>query len=426
VVVGGQTRHARRALRASSRPVDPRRLSARADSGVRARWPHQLARPLCGGLGEPCPDRGVWICGNNRFGCADLFFNQDDLPNGIDTLNDAVSLRSRPSCLEPQNQLLGLSQHSTSLCAGIDQISLPPPPLVACLCSITLLRKPEKPADSLSPVLKVPREMATLTTLKITSFQDFIDKVDRDAPCALNSLWFRGVGKAAYKLSASIHRHSDIKSIEALFGMENRLLTRYKERSVPYLTSQARDSWELLFLMQHYSVPTRLLDWTENPLIALFFALSSAKRNAAGNYDDDAAIWVLSPAKWNQTVFRHQSYLGGALSPYDTMVNQSYAIGSDHRYINELPAAILGIHNSPRIVAQRGSFTLFGKSLKPMDEAFVDHGFPDDALTKLVVPAAMIKSLLDKLVWMGISDSVIYPDLEGLAKETKRQFGYEA
>lgn len=267
--------------------------------------------------------------------------------------------------------------------------------------------------------------MATLTTVTITSFQDFIDKVDRGTPGALTSLWFRGTGKASYRLSPSIHRHSDVTSIEALFSMESRLLTRYKERSVPYLTSQVRDSWELLFLMQHYSVPTRLLDWTENPLIALFFALSSAKRNAAGNYDEDAAVWTLSPAKWNQTVFRHQSYLGGALSPSDTMVNQSYAIGSDPRYINELPVAILGIHNSPRIVAQRGSFSLFGKSLSPMEATFTAHDFPDDALAKLVVPAALIQPLLEKLVWMGISDSVVYPDLEGLAKETKRQFGYE-
>jgi len=267
--------------------------------------------------------------------------------------------------------------------------------------------------------------MVKLTTINITSFQDFIEEVDKGTPGALTSLWFRGVGSANYQLSPSIHRHSNVTNIETLFSMENRLLTRYKERSVPYLASQVRDSWELLFLMQHYSVPTRLLDWTENPLIALFFALSSAKRNPDGGYDDDAAVWVLSPAKWNQTVFRHQSYLGGALSPSDTMVNQSYAIGSDPRYINEHPVAILGIHNSPRIVAQRGSFTLFGKSLTPMEETFVSHEFPDDALMKLVVPAAIIKVLLHKLVWMGISDSVIYPDLEGLAKETKRQFGYE-
>ena len=269
--------------------------------------------------------------------------------------------------------------------------------------------------------------METLITTGITSFQDYIDQVDTATPGALTSLWFRGVGNATYKLAPSIHRHADVTNIDNLFDMENKLLTRYKERSVPYLASQVRDQWELLFLMQHYSVPTRLLDWTENPLIALFFALSSAKRNATGVYDKDAAVWLLSAAKWNQTDFSHQSYKGGALSPSDTMVNHSYAIGSDPRYINELPVAILGIHNSPRIVAQRGCFTLFGKSLLPMEEIFSapNTNFPKETLRKIIIPASLIGILLEKLVWMGISDSVIYPDLEGLAKETKRQFGYE-
>lgn len=107
------------------------------------------------------------------------------------------------------------------------------------------------------------------------------------------------------------------------------------------------------------------------------------------------------------------------------MVNHSYAIETDARLINEMPVAILGIHNSPRIVAQRGSFTLFGKSLSPMEDIYTSHDFPVDTLSKIIIPATSIGALIDKLVWMGISDSVIYPDLEGLAKETKRQFGYE-
>lgn len=267
--------------------------------------------------------------------------------------------------------------------------------------------------------------MPTLTTTSINSFQDFVAKVDQVAPGALTSLWFRGVGNASYQLTPSIHRHAQVTTTDSLFEMENKLLTRYKERSVPYLSSQFRDNWELLFLMQHYSVPTRLLDWTENPLIALFFALSSAKKDSTGKFVNDAAVWTLSAAKWNQTVFLHQSYSGAALSPSDTMVNQSYAIGSDARLINEMPVAILGIHNSPRIVAQRGSFTLFGKSLSPMEDIYANHIFPKDTLSKILIPAALIGELLAKLVWMGISDSVIYPDLEGLAKETKRQFGYE-
>ncbi len=92
--------------------------------------------------------------------------------------------------------------------------------------------------------------------------------------------------------------------------------------------------------------------------------------------------------------------------------------------MHENPVAILGIHNSPRIVAQRGSFCLFGKSLTPMEEIYENGTFEQDTLKKIEIPSSEIQNLLDKLVWMGITDSVVYPDLDGLAKETKRQYGF--
>lgn len=265
--------------------------------------------------------------------------------------------------------------------------------------------------------------MPQLTEVRIDSFQAYLDNVDQGQNADSNSLWFRGVGSAAYSLSPSLHRHAAITDTATLFAYEDRLLTRFKERSIPYLQHRIEDEWELLFLMQHYGMPTRLLDWTENPFIALFFALSSARRSDGGNYEQDAAVWIMSPSKWNQTIFGHQSYTGSALSPADRMI-LGYKPGSDSKYINDDPAAILGVHNSPRIVAQRGSFCLFGKSLQPMEQIFAAKNFPDDTLKKLIIPAAMIEPLLQKLVWMGISDSVVYPDLEGLAKETKRLLGF--
>lgn len=264
--------------------------------------------------------------------------------------------------------------------------------------------------------------MTHLVVTEIRSLQHFIEVVDREQVGEEASLWFRGVGSAEYTLSPSLHRHPDIQDSSALFAFEERLVTRFKERSVPYLPQRVDDVWELLFLMQHYGMPTRLLDWTENPLIALFFALSSAVPKA-GIYEQDAAVWLLSPTQWNRTIFRHNGFSGAAMSPTDTMIS-SYRPGTDQRYVNDNPVAILGIHNSPRIVAQRGSFCLFGKSLSPMEEIFRVLDFPDNSIEKLVIPAALIGGLLKKLIWMGISDSVIYPDLEGLAKETKRLMGF--
>lgn len=267
------------------------------------------------------------------------------------------------------------------------------------------------------------RTLPILTVINVQSFQDFLEHVDQGQNNTESSLWFRGAGKATYKLAPSLHRHAKIVDSSSLIEYEKKLLTRFKERSVPYLKQRVDDKWELLFLMQHYSLPTRLLDWTENPFISLFFALSSASMNENGEYVDDAAVWIMSPSKWNQCVFNSISYKGGAMSPSESMVS-GYSPDNELQYMNENPVAILGIHNSPRIVAQRGSFCLFGKSLTPMEDIYTQGTFDQDTLKKLVIPSAIIKDLLDKLIWMGITDSVIYPDLEGLAKETKRIFGF--
>jgi hypothetical protein len=259
----------------------------------------------------------------------------------------------------------------------------------------------------------------------IESFQDFFSLVATGQNGDMNSFWFRGQGKSSYGLKPSLHRHESIIDQISLFNMEKNLLNRFKERSIPYLKNQVSDNWEFLFLMQHHGMPTRLLDWTENPLIALFFALSTSPTNEFGEYYEDAAVWVLSPSKWNSAVFKNQSYDGGALSTSDLFVNNGYSLDTEIRLLNEYPVAILGIHNSPRIVAQRGSFCLFGKSLHTMDKIFEDPTFPNDCLKKIIIPFNLIDSILKNLLWMGITDAVIYPDLDGLSKETKRQFGYK-
>lgn len=92
---------------------------------------------------------------------------------------------------------------------------------------------------------------------------------------------------------------------------------------------------------------------------------------------------------------------------------------------NTIPVFMSGTYNSPRIVAQRGGFSIFGTDVKAMEDVFIGNlALPNDCLVKLIIPLACVESLLNAITSLGTTDSVIYPDMEGLGKETKRYFGF--
>jgi hypothetical protein len=187
----------------------------------------------------------------------------------------------------------------------------------------------------------------------------------------------------------------------------------------------------MLFFMQHYGVPTRLLDWTENPFMGLYFAVMSSPfrgKFKAGqpilSFSSDAAVWMLDPIEWNRHALKHQGFDRGILTPYDETV-QSYRPMTKFPDMNVQPVALYGAHNSPRIVAQRGAFTIFGQNLKGMEQAYVKEVFPKDCLTKIVLKRNVLQGMREAILKYGITESVVFPDLDGLAKEIKRGFQFE-
>ena len=270
----------------------------------------------------------------------------------------------------------------------------------------------------------------TLTTCSIATLKQFSNFIEKQLPTSKEAtLWFRGSGRATYTLSPSIHRHATISAPEKIIELETQVMDRFNQRSVPFLSKplDKKNDWEVLFFMQHYGIPTRLLDWSENPFIALYFALTSASYKIVSKkreYEEDACIWVLDPVIWNQESLKDFSYKNGILSVEEHFVN-SFKPRTPYENIREKPVGIFGTHNSSRIVSQRGVFTVFGKKLKPMEDTYVDDNFPQDCLIKLVIPKDKILALLNSLTSLGITDSVVYPDLEGLAKEVRRFYKFD-
>ena len=235
--------------------------------------------------------------------------------------------------------------------------------------------------------------------------------------------WYRGVGNDKYTLTPSLFRHPKHKTIKQFHNIENQISTVFEQRSPPFVNQGFANVWEQMFYMQHYGIPTRLLDWTESPFTALYFSLTSCGRTANGKPKTDAIFWMLNPVAWNRGALGDISYEGGILNPNREQV-KSYSPEAALDERKNLPVMIYGTHNSPRIVAQRGMFALFGKSVISMEKCFEEHSFEKKILQKVVVQKGILDEVAESLFRKGISDSTIYPDLHGLSLEIKRSFGF--
>ena len=232
----------------------------------------------------------------------------------------------------------------------------------------------------------------------------------------------------SHELKPSLYRHKGSKTIEAFISLEKHLLSRFQQKSIPFHSRSLNDPWEWLFLMQHYGVPTRLLDWSESPLMALFFAVTSAHHslNSGGRpvFKDDASVWFLAPELWNKRAIKLKSFEGSVLTTDDTNA-AAYKPTGDLSMMKDLPIAIYGAHNSQRIVAQRGVFVCFGKDTRPMEKMYEQETFPSDCLIRVVLKKRHLPQMYEALKRHGLTDSVVFPDLDGLAREIKREYSFE-
>lgn len=210
-----------------------------------------------------------------------------------------------------------------------------------------------------------------MSTLRIASVADVLAFADTHR----GGGWiYRGVSDADYPLVPKARRLGLECSVE-------RHLFRAFCRELPaYGVEPAASEWQALALAQHHGVPTRLLDWTENPLVAAFFAVR-------GNANRDGAIYSLN-----------------TVSVYD-----------DHVSPFELRriAKFRPHHVTRRITAQRGLFTIHPASAGVLAVGDSRHK------AYRVRYAVVSKAAKSKLVWdlsrISVNSRSLFPDLDNLA-----------
>ena len=138
----------------------------------------------------------------------------------------------------------------------------------------------------------------------------------------------------------------------------------------------------------------------------------------------DAAVWVFRPAILNLAVLGEITIITGA----HPAIN-NYLLGPTHlkeRRIRAIgPIALRPERNSARICAQKGEFTLHGRSPQSVNAFVVENNRGvgrSIPLYKLIIPGAKKKALLNELSLAGISNSVIFPEIEGICAELRLKY----
>lgn len=217
-------------------------------------------------------------------------------------------------------------------------------------------------------------------------------------------VWFRGHRKQQWKLIPGLARN--IRHLKA----ENALIKRFMQNATPHIDVAPATEWEWMFLMQHHRAYTRLLDWTESPLAALYFAVSDHERRPSVG-----AVWCLDPIALNREANLRFEFEAEIPAFGRDKVLESYLPSHVQESPAELfPVAIVGPRNTPRMAAQLGTFTINHRLHQPIEE--VGEG---RHVWRWVIPADAKKDLLKELAHLGISTLTLFPELDRVADLSK-------
>ena len=218
--------------------------------------------------------------------------------------------------------------------------------------------------------------------------------------------WFRGHAQVEWKLLPSLARNP------AHLIRETDVIKRFIQLAVPHLTETLpQTDWDWIFLMQHHRVPTRLLDWSESPLAALWFAVNSSDPRDA---TIDGAVWCLDPLALNR-VARLRGRLETELPGFGSdPILDNYLPDRQDQGAGQNPVAASGRRNSRRMAAQLGNFTIFDRSLNSIEE--VGTG---EHVWRLVIPAAAKAAIAEQLRLLRFTELTLFPDLDRVASLTR-------
>ncbi len=215
------------------------------------------------------------------------------------------------------------------------------------------------------------------------------------------TFWFRGNADLSWPLRPSALRFTSLSRRNKALNLLNdfKRFGELKLRKTP----NSDEEFKWVQLAQHYGLPTRLLDWTKNAAIALYFACQRAIDEEGK--EKDGAVFILNPIDLNREAFPKEPRIFDPNQDAELIKEYLELDGAkDEKGLKTI--AVDPPWNSERIMLQQGVFTLHGSRMFTLN----DNQAP--SLVYVKIRKEYKQTLLDELERIGINEMSIFPEAE--------------
>ncbi len=255
--------------------------------------------------------------------------------------------------------------------------------------------------------------------LRISSFNELIDQLYAESwkqPLGRfrSNFAYRGTTSIIDDLTTTLHRLGGRYT-----DHEGHLLRNF--RKYAHRDAVSGDStWNWLALAQHHGLPTRLLDWTFSPFVALHFATQHIER-----FDIDGAVWCVNyvrthgllPQPLRQALNDEQAdvFTTEMLGRVAPSLDEFDQLGAGGPFVVFLDPPSL----DERIINQFALLSLMSSAEADMNQWLNEH---PELWRRIIIPASLKWEIRDKLDQANITERVLFPGLDGLSRWLKRYY----
>ena len=253
-----------------------------------------------------------------------------------------------------------------------------------------------------------------------------------------NSFLYRGLSDGSYKLLPTVFRsvddnidgHAITNKKYLAWTNEKSLLLSFIQEASGVLSIPTTDLLRWAEYAQHYGVPTRFLDWSSNPLVALYFACKDKT-------DKDGAVWMMHGINYKR-------FLGKNLkNPVEKTVKEIITDLLNNDKGIDYPMLYAPYYVDTRMSAQKSFFLVWGAKKEPLEDMLkdgeyymdlpeVDNGIRtygdaqlENILFRFFIHADRKQPLLHELDMVGINEKTLFPGLDGIGRYVERQYRFD-